>query len=350
MKKLLILFLMSWIAPAAMVWGQNETAKETSEVPPLPLADDQPELMDMPPGQPGMPQRQPGHWMRPGMDREGSGPMHNPRQRRGMQNAPMNPEDFQEKLEELMVFLKEYEPSLLQVIEEYRQSNAEAFENHLPTLMRTYVPIMEQMKTDPEMGKISLNKVRLKGLVQQAVKTYQGAEAGRKDAAMSELRARLSDVFSLSIEQQQLTVKRWRERLEKSAQWREILADKMAADGSALEPDKPADDKAAAVEQADKPQPPMEKRDRPRRAKAPDGEKDLRPGMEPRAGQLDQPGMPPRGERGKFAKHRAKAMRENLENQITKTEKAITFWQENKEKLIDQRIEQLLSDTMPFPW
>ena len=231
--------------------------------------------------------------------RPGEGPGHGGRRRRAGRLEP-------EQVKQLLIFLGEHEPALAALLRELQTENPERFQRRLPMLMRLYGPSMRQMQQHPEMGKLSLKQIRLKLRVQKAVRHARSAPEDEAPTSRQELSERLEALFDVIIEQEELRLSRWDERAENVKEWRELLADPDAGEHQAG---------------------PL-RRGRKSDEDSNEASRDTRRSRRRRAGR-DEGHM----------KQRLQQSRESLEH-----------WRANREKIINTRLEQLVSGLKPFPW
>ena len=241
-----------------------------------------------------------------------------------------------ENLEKLFAFLAEHEPSLAAVLKDWRSEDPEQFERRLPFLAKLYSPVMEQMKRDPEMANLSLKRIRFRGKVDQTLSAVRDAaqDSPEKSIARENLRDRVTDLYELILEQQELHLVRAQQRIDGMEEWRSILRDR------ANRPDE-----STEMERADKPQRPhsdehadmddQDEHDFDRRHAGKEGKKDRR------AKQADRTKR-----RGRSAEQHKAAMTKRIE----KTRQNIGHWRQNREKIIDDHIAELLSNAKAFPW
>jgi len=214
-----------------------------------------------------------GNGMRPGMG-PGMGDRYRDRQGFGEQIDP----------QVMLNFLKENEPKLAEKLEKLRAENPEKFNRSIRTVSQIYGPVMVQMNRDPEMGKLSLQRIRLRLKSEQLLKKYQEAAADQREPIKAELKKTVSDQFDVILKQE------------------EMRQEKITARLKAFAPDDKA--QAAGNESEGK-----------------DG------------------GDKPKRPRLVHAQQRLEHHQQNIEN-----------WRKNRDSIIEQRLNQLLSGAEPFPW
>ena len=130
--------------------------------------------------------------------------------------------------EELLAFLQQYEPALAQKLKQLHRENPQQLHAQLPTLLRLYVPVMRQMQYDPQAGQLGLREIELRLKAQdlvESIKTAQQADLTEPQTDQPEpksdqtepkkqLRATLSDLFDVIIEQEQLRLTHFETRFE----------------------------------------------------------------------------------------------------------------------------------------
>jgi len=177
--------------------------------------------------------------------------------------------------EQLLEFLNEHEPQLAEKLGAMEKENPQAYRRKMRDVARIYGPIMVQMRRDPEMANLSLQKVRLILQQQQQLNTVN--EAGAEKADLGPLRETVGKLFDIIVAQQEHRMTKIKERME----------------GMPVRQDK---EKAVAAANR-------------------------------RAGRLEH------------FKDRLQQRQGNLEN-----------WKKNRDKLVEDRVQQLLQGIEPFPW
>lgn len=228
-------------------------------------------------------------------------------------------------------FLREHEPELAEKLKTLREKDPERFRRQMFTVAMIYQPIMAQIGLNPEMGKLSLQKVKLGLRTKQAIKEFKDAkdEQKAKDKAREKLQQCLSRQFDLVIEQEELRLSQAAERLE---QW---SLHKEKAAGTDLDKDsRPAKGKAKSKGKG-------EGEDKDMMAKA--EVKNKGKGMGRAKGIGKDKGM-----------GRAKAVRgrphTELGARVNTRKELVQKWRDNKEKIIDARVKELLGGRESFPW
>jgi len=98
----------------------------------------------------------------------------------------------------LLKFLKEHEKELAGRLEGIREENPRSFSEQVRALKALYGPVIEQMKEDPKAGKMSLEKIRLRLKIPDAVDNVKNVpEESRNQAKqkLTDLAVRLFDVI-----------------------------------------------------------------------------------------------------------------------------------------------------------
>jgi len=240
-------------------------------------------------------------------------------------------------VEDLMAFLREYEPTLAAKLEHLRQSDLGEFQEQVPTLLRLYGPVMRQMEQDPELGKLSLRVIQLRLKVQDQVKHAQAAAKEDKQsqaAARKELEATLSELFDVILKQEDLRLKSSQDRLEsfsrRTRQSDQQDQDPQSGQGAKANHDPggpPPGGPPAPGEPAGPPAPP---------AGPPAGGF----GGPPPPG----PGWGPPDRRGD------QHSRERFQKRLEERQAQIERWRRNKHLVVRQRLADLLQGNEPFPW
>jgi len=198
-------------------------------------------------------------------------------------------------------FIKEHEPKLAEKLKKLRSENLRKFRRQISALRRLFGGVIVQMKNDPEMGKLSLQKINLNLKIKQKVHQVKNADTDQnKQELYKQLSQNVGNIFDVILTQEKLRLQRWAKHAQEIG----------------FGPEGRKQRKKIRQEQPD-PQPDMEGQHPTRRH---------------------------RGRRGRIPR------REDFLKRIEKREKAIESWQQNKEKLVRLRIQELLEGTQPFPW
>lgn len=261
---------------------------------------------------PGLPprwdgqERVAGQWQQHGED---------PGRKPGMRRGPgpemgYDRESVRTDPKELLEFIKKYEPELAEKLEKLRQEEPQQLRRKIVALGRLYGPVMQQMEHSPEMGKLSLQKIRLRLKIEATVNNLKEAEQETEKATIKEqLRQHIEELFDIILAQEELRLKHWRERMAELA----IEGAQVKAPDKAEEAKRPQEPGAAQSSDAQQ-TPDSEKAPRSRKGKKP-----------------HKPGPP---------------QQQGLENR----EALIKQWREQKEQIINERLKELLEDIKPFPW
>lgn len=224
--------------------------------------------------------------------------------------------------EELMAFLEEHEPKVAKKLDRLREENEQKFVKQLPSLRRLYGPIIRMMEENPEMATASLKAIRLRVQVQNTVKKAKDAsDDTSKDEVVQELKGELGELFDVILAMEEMRLEGFEDRME----------------------------------------------DRPRRKRnRGQGDPNTVASNETRAFHGPQGGPGFRGE-GRFRGGRGfgpdgrgrgggfggvgrerinKIKRKSMDNK----KKNIEIWKKNKDRIIQQRVEELLKGLQPFPW
>ncbi len=197
---------------------------------------------------------------------------------------------FQRQVTEdaLIEFLQKHEPELANKLASLAEKKRQ-YRRQINALQRLYGPVYYQMQRNPEMGELGLQKIRIQLKTKKFKRTYEKAASAEKQQKIkNQLRGSVGDLFDVIIQQEQL---RFEEVSQRFAQW-----------------DQPEEEPAPE----DRPEPPG-----------------------PRKKRHDR--------RFGDAKKRQQHLQQVRSN--------LTSWQENRNSLIDQQVERLLTETTrPFPW
>ncbi len=116
---------------------------------------------------------------------------------------------------ELMQFLQQYEPKLAETLNALRENDLEEYRRKMFAMMRLYGPVMRQMERDPEIGQLSLKKVRLSLEIEQKVKNYNDTQDKiERKRIKTELKQRLSSLFDTIISQEEKRLDQWQQNMQ----------------------------------------------------------------------------------------------------------------------------------------
>jgi len=180
--------------------------------------------------------------------------------------------------EQLLDFLNEHEPKLAEKLGALEKENPQMYRRKMRDVARIYGPIMMQMRRDPEMANLSLEKVRLILQQQQQVNTIQASGAEKTD--LKPLRETVGKLFDIIVKQQETRLTKIGERMENM----------------------PAG----------------------RRGKGPEG--------------------------GGQGMNRGMGRMEHFKDRLQQREANLQNWKKNRDKLVEDRVQQLLQGIEPFPW
>ncbi len=220
---------------------------------------------------------------------------------------------------ELMTFLHQYEPELHQKLLDLQQQDPRQFQRQMAMVGRLYGPVMMQMRFDPAIGQVSLKLVRQTLKIEQLVQEYNVTESqSDKDAIRSKLKNEVSAMFDIVIQQEELRLNNWQERL---AQWQSNeQGDTGQADGEGRR-NRFRNGREGGQGFGD----------RGRRGPGAGGERGFG-----RGGDGD------RGGRG-FGDG-------NFQERLESRQHTIDAWKSQKEMIVNNRVEELIGDIQPFPW
>lgn len=116
---------------------------------------------------------------------------------------------------ELMQFLEHHEPRLAETLKALQENDLEEYRRKMFAVMKVYGPAMRQMERNPEMGQLTLEKVRLCFEIEQKVKKYNGTqdEFERKQIK-TKLKQILSSLFDNRISQEEKRLDQWQQRMQ----------------------------------------------------------------------------------------------------------------------------------------
>ncbi len=200
--------------------------------------------------------------------------------------------------QELLEFLKKHEPKLAEKTIQLKEEEPRRFRHRIWALSRMYGPAMRMMENDPAMGKLLLKKIRLKEGIGRLVKKAKKSSKDKKTAEAKirvNLTKKVSNLFNLVIAQNELHLKNMRERIS----------------------DQPGDEN-------------VEKK--PKKGK----------------GRKNKAAKNKTG-KNRERKHRG-PRRDNQRHSLNRLQKDIETWKSNKDKIIKQRVTELLKGVRPFPW
>ena len=214
-------------------------------------------------------------------------------ERRGSEQYRRRPWSELISTEELLKFLEEHESRLGAKLKTLHEEDPEKFSD-LPLVVamkELYGPVIQQMHRDPEGGKLSLKKIQLRLRIQRSVYDVKRSteQSSRHDEARKDLTGHVSELFDVVIAQEEASLRRMEE-------WLKIR----------LESD------------------PEQQRTGERTGGRRGGQR-----VDPR-------------QRGGSS--------ERLQGELAAKKKAIPAWKENKDKIVEERVEELLQDHPNFPW
>lgn len=232
--------------------------------------------------------------------------------------------------EELIAFLEQYEPELAKKLDTLRQENKPRFARQFASLRRLYGPIMRMMEEDPEMAKVSLRAIRLRVQVQDmAKKAKKASDETSKKTAIQDLEGKLSELFDVILTLEELRLEDFKSRMEESDPWKRVHRQEDPNSGVHGEPD--------GHRESQRHGPGIGGGGRRFRGG--------RGGFGGGAGDLSIS----RSERGPGGNGRQRVA-EIRYRSMEQKKKNIEIWKQNKERIIQQRVEELLKGFQPFPW
>ena len=201
--------------------------------------------------------------------------------------------------EVLIEFLDKYEPELAEKTSAMRNEKPDDFRRRLPILGKLYGPLIEEMKFDPTMTQLKVARIRLHLRAKAGVDMIKDSEDNElRTAGEKQLREAVADLFDNIMEQQKLKYDRVKTQLDERVATAEskgmnMMAEEMAGDDAG------------------------EKRGT--------------------------------GKAGK-GKDQSKNRLRQVHRKLEKHQEMLNSWRNNKESIIEKRVEDMRSDAKPFPW
>lgn len=116
--------------------------------------------------------------------------------------------------EQLLKFLKEHESELAERLEKLRKDRSHYFSDQVRALKELYGPVIEQMKEDPKAGKISLEKIRLRLKIKDAVDEVKRSRRQAYDQAKKKLTGHVEKLLEVIINEEVYDVEQMEEWLK----------------------------------------------------------------------------------------------------------------------------------------
>lgn len=187
----------------------------------------------------------------------------------------------------LLEFLRQHEPELAARLEAMKQENPRQYRHRVHMLGRMYGPVIEQMKLDPEMAELTLQRIKQRLKVENTLKKIHAqSQQGSSENLTGQLRSQVAGLFDIILQQEQLRLTQWQSQI---AEW--SVPDE---NGGKADPGEAQDRK-------------------------------------PEWGMAQ--------ERMRKLQERLKEHQANLEN-----------WKSRRESIINDHMEELLNNHQPFPW
>ena len=264
----------------------------------------------------------------------------------------VNPED-------LMAFMKEHAPNLEGKLANLRVQDPEQFRRQFYSLSRLFGPVMREMQRNPELGELGLKKITTRLQVEQQVKEIKGGQDTPK--ARTQLRTTVGKLFDVILAQEGKRVESWmglRERFQQRGEGegrpdRRGDSDRAGRFGS----DRERSDRRSERfgRESDRP---ADGDDRYReRIGRRNSSSDRGPERQPEGGDRfgRRPGGPDRGD-GRFGRggfgggggFRGGFGRGG--GRLDEYQANIEAWEKNRDRIIDNQVDNLLKDIKPFPW
>ena len=101
-----------------------------------------------------------------------------------------------------MEFLHEYEPQLAQKLEKLKEENPRKVRRQIRRLSHLYAPVMRQMQRDPQMGQLSLDRVRTQLKIKNQLR--QRKKEGTASVDTAQLKTNVEALFDNIIAQEEL--------------------------------------------------------------------------------------------------------------------------------------------------
>jgi hypothetical protein len=189
--------------------------------------------------------------------------------------------------EVLLEFLRQHEPELAARLEAMKEENPRQYRHRVHMLGRMYGPVIEQMKLDPEMAGLTLQRIKQRLKVENTLKIIHTETKSESSKQMTgQLRSQVAGLFDIILQQEQLRLSQWQSQI---TEW-------SVPDESGGKAD------------------PNEGKDK----------------------------GPARG----MAQERMRKLQERLkEHQVS-----LENWKSRRELIIDAHMEELLNNYQPFPW
>jgi len=115
--------------------------------------------------------------------------------------------------ETLLEFLKEHEKELAARLESAREDNPRNFADQVRALKELYGPVIEQMKEDPKAGKMSLEKIRLRLKIQDAVEQVKKSEPDASAETKKKLADYTGQLFDVIVSEEEYDIDQMEEWL-----------------------------------------------------------------------------------------------------------------------------------------
>jgi len=126
--------------------------------------------------------------------REGRGPSWGDQRRRSWSDRISD--------DTLLEFLKVHEKELADRLESMRKDRARNYSDQVRALKSLYGPVIEQMKEDPKAGKMSLEKIRQRLKIQNAVEEVKKSSPDAREEAKTKLAGYVSMLFDVIVSEE----------------------------------------------------------------------------------------------------------------------------------------------------
>ena len=113
----------------------------------------------------------------------------------------------------LLEFLKVHEKELASRLESMRTDRARNFSDQVRALKSLYGPVIEQMKEDPKAGKMSLEKIRHRLKIPDAVAEVKKSSPDAEEAAKTKLTDYVSKLFDVIVSEEEYDIDQMEEWL-----------------------------------------------------------------------------------------------------------------------------------------
>ncbi|MFC1783175.1 hypothetical protein ACFL02_06275 [Planctomycetota bacterium] len=138
------------------------------------------------------------------------------RRERGQPESEQRRRSWSDRIstEQLLKFLKEHASELAERLEKLRKDRSRYFSDQVRALKELYGPVIEQMKEDPKAGKISLEKIRLRLKIKDAVDEVKRSRRRAYVEAKKKLTGHMEKLFEVIVSEEEYDVEQMEEWLK----------------------------------------------------------------------------------------------------------------------------------------